>query len=180
MVRPGADDLSRADRTDARLGEEDRSKPVNQADHFLLGLGSFDAKRLCPTSDRAQGLDRDLKLHRLLRLATQLRASRHQGVSGQPPEAATKRLRCADHKCVQLAECLGARLEGSPPSREQNPKRLPRSLHSRRGQLVVGQGFARGRDRVQLIRLARLLAGTTRPLDLQHPLTMLGQKDRQP
>jgi len=92
-------------------------------------------------------LDGDLKLQTLLCVALpQLRASSHQRLSTQSPEAATKYLRCADDQRVQLAECLGTCLKGSVPGCQQNSKRLQRSSHTRDGQLVACQGLARRGD----------------------------------
>lgn len=115
-MRPGADDLVGADRTDAGLRDENGSERIHQACQLFLTLSSFDLQGLRSSGDRAQGLGRDLKLEILVGLSSQLRASSHQSLSTHAPQPAAQHLRRANHQRVQLTERLCPRLEGSLPS----------------------------------------------------------------
>jgi hypothetical protein len=178
---PADQQLSGGDGADPGLGHQHRGHGRDELAQLGLQLLGVSSGGQDPLGGQAKGPHGGPVLHRIGGRGDQPDAGAERLAPGPPPQDAAQRFGGGDDQGLELAAGVRPGLDDAGAGAVQDPQGLPVPALAGAGEVLAGEGFAAGPDRVQPITLGPVAApGPLGPVDLDHPLALVDQKPGQP
>jgi hypothetical protein len=179
-VRPADQHLGGGDRANAGLGQQRRCHHAGQRAQLLAELGGLLVGGQGPLGGGPQRPHGRSILHRVAGLGGQGRAGPRLAQPRLAAKPGPQRLGRGHQQGLEVPAGVGGDLDGTGPGELEHPKGLALAALPRGCQVLATQRLAAGADRVQRVALGLGPAGPLGPVDLGHPLAMVGQEAGQP
>ena len=180
-MRPGAQELRCADRSNAGLVEQDRRRLLDERLELGFQFRGLGPQREGAASRSLQRQDRVAQLDGIGWFAPEPRATLDEGSRWQRVQQSTQSFRCTDDQVLQLADRLGARAHRVLTRGEQYAQCFTSTSSAGLGQVFAGQRLASGSDGIELVGLGAVAARRTLgAVDLDDRLVVLEEIGGEP